>query len=90
MIELVQIRKNDGSFVLSTVFVNPKHILFLTEDRKYKVYLKEGKIDLGLTQQTTFTKLKLLEGNGTSELTIIGDPKAIQMKMENKKQLLRD
>tara|TARA_B100000131_G_scaffold308394_1_gene337689 strand:- start:648 stop:920 length:273 start_codon:yes stop_codon:yes gene_type:complete len=90
MIELVQIKKTDTRFELSTVFVNPQHILFLTEDNTYKGYLREGKINLGLNQQTTFTKLKMLEGTSSRELTIVGDPKVIQLKMTNKKQLLRD
>jgi len=90
MIELVQIKKLNTVFELSTIFVNPKHILFLTEDRVFKGLLCEGRIDLDLHQQTIFTKLKLYEGNRATEITIVGDPRDIQRKMVNKKQLLRD
>ena len=91
MIELVQIKRLDEeSFALSTIFVNPKHILYLSEDRVFKSYLREGKMKIGLNTQTEFTKLKMHEGDRTAELTIVGDVRAIQKKMLNKKQLLRD
>ena len=90
MIELVQIRKSSSSFELSTIFINPKHIVYLSEDRVYKGYLKEGKIKLGLNMQTVFTKLKVFEGSGTKEFTIVGDPRSVQNKLANTKRLLRD
>lgn len=90
MIELVQIKKLNTIFELSTIFVNPKNILYLSEDREYKIYLREGKINLGLNTQTVFTKLRVFEGDRTRELTIVGDPRSIQTKMTNVKRLLRD
>ena len=90
MIELVQIKKLNTVFELSTIFVNPKHILYLSEDRAFKGYLREGKMNLDLSMQTIFTKLKVFEGDGTKEFTIVGDPRAIQNKMTNVKRLLRD
>jgi hypothetical protein len=89
MIELVQIRKLNTSFELNTIFVNPKHILYLSEDREFKGYLREGKINLDLNNLTVFTKLKVFEGDGTREFTIVGDPRTIQTKMAKTKQLLR-
>tara|TARA_Y100000593_G_scaffold90924_1_gene178463 strand:+ start:1429 stop:1701 length:273 start_codon:yes stop_codon:yes gene_type:complete len=90
MIELIQIKKLSSSFELNTIFVNPKHILYLSEDREYKGYLREGKINLGLNLQTVFTRLRVFEGNRTQEITIVGDPRSIQTKMTNVKRLLRD
>ncbi len=90
MLELVQIKKLNTIFELSTIFVNPKHILYLSEDRVFKGYLHEGKMNLDLSTQTVFTKLKVFEGNGTKEFTIVGDPRSIQSKMTNVKRLLRD
>ena len=90
MIELIQIKKLNTIFELRTIFVNPKHILYLTEDREFKGYLREGKINLDLNVQTIFTKLKVHEGDSTKEFTIVGDPRAIQTKMTKVKRLLRD
>ena len=90
MIELVQIKKLNTIFELSTIFVNPKHILYLTEDRVFKSYLREGRMNLNLNNQTVFTKLKVHEGDRTVEFTIVGDPRDVQRKVTNKKQLLRD
>ena len=90
MIELVQIKKLNTKFELNTIFINPKHILYLSEDREYKSYLREGKMNLGLNMQTVFTKLKLFEGDRTREFTIVGDPRVIQDKLTGVKRLLRD
>ena len=90
MIELVQIKKLNSIFELNTIFVNPKHILYLSEDREFSGYLREGKMNLDLSNQTVFTKLKVFEGDGTREFTIVGDPRAIQKKMTKVKRLLRD
>ena len=89
MIELVQIKKLNTVFELSTIFVNPKHIMFLSEDRVFKSYLREGKINLNMNMQTIFTKLKMHEGDRVVEFTIVGDPKTIQNKVLSKKQILR-
>ena len=90
MIELVQIKKLNTIFELSTIFVNPKHIVYITEDRVFKSYLREGKMNLDLNMQTVFTKLKIYEGDGTKEFTIVGDPRTVQNKMVKTKRLLRD
>ena len=90
MIELVQIKKLNTVFELTTLFVNPKHVLYLTEDREFKVYLREGRINLDLNTQTLFTKLKVYEGDRTVEFTIVGDPRVVQTKLTKVKRLLRD
>jgi len=92
MIELIQIKKLDSNFELSTVFINPNHIIYLSEERIYKSYLREGKMNLGLHKETVFTKVKINEGNKTTELIVVGEPNAVQAKMFNTKakMLLRD
>jgi hypothetical protein len=90
MIELIQIKRLNTIFELSTIFINPKHVLYLSEDKTYKSYLREGKINLNLNMQTTFTTLKIYEGMGAVEFTIVGDPSSIQKKLTTTKQLLRD
>jgi len=90
MIELVQIKKLNAVFELNTIFINPKHILYLSEDREFGGYLREGKMNLDLNRQTVFTKLKVFEGDRTREYTIVGDPRTIQTKMTKVKRLLRD
>mgnify|MGYP003155523361 CR=1 FL=1 len=92
MIELVQIRKlGDESFQLSTIYINPQHIVSLSEDRIYKNYLTEGKIKIGLNRGTVFTKVKVHEGNTTSDVIVVGDPSTVQSKLFKKSlRLLRD
>ena len=93
MIELIQIKKlGEESFRLSTVYVNPQHIISLSEDRVYRDYLSEGKIKIGLNRATVFTKVKLHEGNKTSDVIVVGEPSEIQSKLFKSKarMLLRD
>ena len=93
MIELIQIKKlGEESFRLSTIYVNPQHIISLSEDKTYRDYLTEGKIKIGLNRATTFTKVKLHEGNKASSVVVVGDPNEIQSKLFKSKarMLLKD
>ncbi len=93
MIELIQIKKLDEeSFRLSTIYLNPQHIVSLSEDRLFRSYLAEGKMDIGLNRATVFTKIKLHEGNKTSDVIVVGEPSSVQSKLFKSKTkiLLRD
>ena len=85
MIKLVQIKKNSyGQYNLTQVYVNPSHIIFMTENSELKSLLKEGKIDLKLEKSLSFTKIKINENNSTIEINVVGTPESIEDKMFNK------
>ncbi len=93
VVELVQIKKvGKESFRLSSIYVNPQHIVFLSEDKLYKSYLSEGRIQIGLNKSTIFTKIKLNEGNKATDVIVIGDPQSVQSKLfkSKAKMLLKD
>jgi len=92
MIKLVQIKKNSyGQYSLAQVYVNPSHIIFMTENSDLKGLLKEGKINLKLEKSLTFTKIKINENDHTVEINVVGSPENIESKMFNnsKRRILR-
>jgi hypothetical protein len=91
VIELIQIERGSGiDFRLKKIYINPRHIIFISEDNKYKMFLDEGKMNLDLDKNVVFSKIRLNEGQYASEIIVVGDPSSIQSKlMTNQKVLLK-
>ena len=90
MIRLVQIVKWPDGYRLKDVFLNPKHIVYMSESHKEKSDLLEGKMQLGLDNQVAFTKIKINHNSELSEIVVVGAPENIQSKIhKSKKTLLR-
>lgn len=91
MIELIQIERILGTdFRLKKIYINPRHVIFISEDTKFSGFLQEGQMNLDIDKNATFSKIRLNEGQYASEIVVIGDPSAIQQKIVlNKKVLLR-
>ena len=93
LVELVEIKYSyEMKYSLSTIFINPIHIVSIAEDNKMKRALTEGKMNLDLTESTMFTKVVLKESRSFSELTIVGSPQVVHEKIYNskKRMLLMD
>jgi len=93
LIELMQIKQDlNGNYALSSVFVNPQQIVFISENRAMKQKLQEGKLKVGLNHSfTNFTNIRMNHHSHATELVVVGDPGLIEQKIFNKtqKQLLR-
>ena len=92
MLELVQIKKINNSYSLSTIFVNPNHIVLLTEHNDFSNDLREGKMNLDLNPITVFTKLVVNEGSDSATFVVIGEPSQIESKLNksfSKRKILR-
>lgn len=92
LVELVQVKQIGDNYSLSTVYINPSQIVFMSEDHKMKQNLQEGKLKLGLNQTfTNFTKIRMNMTSFVQEITVVGDPGLVETKIYNKtsKQLLR-
>ena len=92
MIKLVQITKNtDGRYSLSQVYLNPRHIILMSENTKLRKMLSEGRIGLKLEKNLSFTKIKINENNNTMEIDVVGSPETIESKIfnNNKRRILR-
>ncbi len=62
-------------FYLTEVAVNVSQITFMTENLQMKTMLNEGKLNMDLHREATFTDLRLL---GKEVITVIGSPAIIE------------
>ena len=92
MIKLVQITKEAPSvYRLHNIYLNPEHIIFMSEHSAYKQDLVEGRMNLNIDKKASFTKIKISENSGYSEITVVGDPSAVESKIykNSKRRLLK-
>ena len=92
LVKLVQIIKNSYSeYELSSIYLNPSHIVFISEDASMKRHLSEGRINLPLDKHAEFTAIRLNEDSRLSAITVVGSPELIESKISAyiKKRLLR-
>jgi hypothetical protein len=91
LVEMVRIVfNNDNSYRVSTILVNPNHIVYLAEDTRANALISENKEGSGFHSGTMFTKMKLSDAGLISEITVIGSPSSLGSKIYNhKKRLLR-
>ena len=91
MVKLTQIKKDSfNMYRITSIYVNPKHIVFMSEESQMRQELVEGKIDLGLDKNITFTKIKINESANFSEIVVVGTPEMIESKINTStKKLLR-
>jgi len=81
MIKLVEIceiinpaKSSDHRYALREIYVNPKHVVSLKEESKYKQKLNEGMLPEGLDARQQFTRVTLDKGNTGLEVIVIGAP----------------
>ncbi len=91
MVKLTQIKKDSfNMYRITNIYVNPKHIVFMSEEPHMRQELVEGKIELGLDKNITFTKIKINESASFSEIIVVGTPEMIESKINTTtKKLLR-
>ena len=86
LIELIQVIKNDvNSYGLNKIYLNPKHIVFISEDRQMQSMLTESS-NLGLSPKTTFSTIRINDGGLSREISVVGDPTMIESKIFRKKR----
>lgn len=92
MVKLTQIKKDSfNMYRITSIYLNPKHIVFMSEEPHLRQELVEGKINLGLDKNITFTKIKINESSHFSEIIVVGTPEMIESKINtSSKKLLRD
>ena len=92
MIKLTQIKKDSFNvYRLSSIYVNPKHIVFMSEESATRQDLVEGKINLGLDRNISFTKIKINESAHFSEIIVVGTPEMVESRINaSSRRLLRD
>ena len=92
LVELVEVKKKtDVQYMLQKIYLNPKHIVYITEDTGIKSLVKEGKVDLGIVDSARFSRIKINHDQGTNEIIVVGDPAIVESKIfkNSKRQVLR-
>tara|TARA_R100000008_G_scaffold81328_1_gene64433 strand:- start:1264 stop:1548 length:285 start_codon:yes stop_codon:yes gene_type:complete len=92
LVELVEVKKKtEGQYALEKIYLNPKHIVYIREDRLIQTIVREGKANLGLVKGATFSKIRINHNDNMNEITVVGDPSAIEHKIfkNSKRQILR-
>tara|TARA_R100000406_G_C3081202_1_gene116968 strand:+ start:74 stop:349 length:276 start_codon:yes stop_codon:yes gene_type:complete len=90
MIELITIFQANQNWYLNRVYVNSSHVITITEAADHNKLLREGKIDLSLDNNISFSKVKMNPITGYDEFIVVGSPRAIMEKLnKNTKQLLK-
>ena len=92
MLELIQIKKKGDRFSLNTIYINPAHIVHISEHVEYSQALREGKINLDLNPITTFTTVAVNEGDTSTQFVVVGDPSLIESKLNksfDRRKILR-
>jgi len=87
LVKFIAIEKNDRA-TIREIYVNPRHIISVTEVSSYSEPLINEAKELGLTDAIQFSRLTLQEGNVSRAITVVGRPWEINQKI-NKKQILR-
>jgi len=85
LVELIQVIDNQGRYGLSKIYLNPKHIVFISENSKMRNLIKES-TNLGLDPKTTFSTIRINEGGISREISVVGDPSMVESKIFLKKR----
>ncbi len=85
LVELVQVKRLRGRLTLNKIYLNPRHIVFISENSAYKNSLNEIN-DLGLVPQTVFSTIRLNDNGTYSEIDVVGEPTMIESKIFKKKR----
>ena len=87
LVKLIALEKNDRA-TIREIYVNPRHIISVSEISSHNEPLINEAKDLGLTEAIQFSRLTIQEGNVSRTITVVGRPWEINQKI-NKKQILR-
>jgi len=68
-------------YSLRELYVNPKHVVSLREEPKFKRILEEGLLPENLDSRQEFTRVTLDKGNVGLEVIVVGAPNYINGKL---------
>tara|TARA_R110000824_G_scaffold320579_1_gene507549 strand:- start:401 stop:739 length:339 start_codon:yes stop_codon:yes gene_type:complete len=95
LVKLIEVQKNNKytgaaqGYVLREVYINPKHVVCLREDKAAKKDLNEGLMPKDLDTRQEFTKVHLNRGQNGIDITVVGTPTAVENQLKAAQQLLK-
>ena len=89
LVELTKVEPIDDTIKVNRIYINPKHIISVVEDNLKYYSLKESLIQAGIHNQMSISEVKVFDGTSVETILVLGHPKTIKEKINNKKQVLR-
>lgn len=84
MVKLIEVYENSKGYTLREVYVNPKHVVSLREDVRFRKKLHEGNgMPSELREEHAFTKMTLDKGTTGLEIIIVGSPNIVESKLRH-------
>ena len=83
-------KSQNGEWYLSEMHLNADKVVYMAENNEMKTLLEEGKLNLGLLSNHSFTTIRINSSSGIEEIVVVGNPTTIESKMlKSNKHLLR-
>jgi hypothetical protein len=89
LVELTRVEPTSDTIRINRVYVNPAHVVSVVEDNLKYHSLKESLIQAGVHNQMSISEVKVFDGTEVETMLVLGAPKHIREKINNKKQILR-
>ena len=88
LVEFVKIaRFSDDDWRLEKIYINPKHVVYISEARDYKTALMEGRMNLDLTRQAEFSRIEY-RNESQHHITVIGSPSEVQSRLSGARRTI--
>ena len=91
LIRLTQVIREPSRFLLKTIFVNPNHVVTITEDEHIKnINETTGPLLEGLSPGHDFSRLSINSGSQSRSITVVGSPESVMTALKkNSRQLIK-
>ena len=89
LVELTRVEPTNDTIKVNRVYVNPTHVVSVVEDNLKYYSLKESLIEAGVHHQMSISEVKVFDGTVVETMLMLGAPRTIKEKINNKKQILR-
>lgn len=89
LVELTRVEPTKDTIKVNRIYVNPTHVVSVIEDNLKYHSLKESLIQAGVHNHMSISEVKVFDGTTVETMLVLGAPKMIKEKINNKKQILR-
>ena len=91
LIRLTQVIREPSRFLLKTIFINPNHVVTITEDEHIKnINETNGPLLEGLNPGHDFSRLSINSGSQSRSITVVGSPESVMIALKkNSRQLIK-
>jgi len=69
------------NYMLREIFVNPRHVIMIREEKMIQELNERGLISDGLDPNHRFSKVTINRGHTGTDIVVVGDPKLIETEL---------